>query len=318
MGVDTADGLPRGVHRDLTALVEIVAARDRDSRMPEGGAVEALYQDWYLRGAEWRAQGDAATVAVALPGGQRDLTGALHAAHAGATEFSRGWVVLAAQPRGMLVVGRADRQRTANAGEYASLLRPAVPPAPGEEVAVVRRIDHVDSATGWWASTSELGDPEGDLGRFYLHPRAADAPAIVASLTAELLEQAFPWSVKAAVDAESYWRADSLVVYIPRKDQAAALRCLAVASKRVAGLLRGLPRLTRPVSPVLAYADDPGGRHSYGTVVCHALASGVADLQSGGLRGEPAVAVLAGALQSAGIDPGRPWLESRAQRWVST
>jgi hypothetical protein len=263
-----------------------------------------LYGDWYLGPAP--GQG-APTPAVVTD--RPDLRRVLRAAHAGSLRFERGWVVLTALAHGSLVIAREDQQRVVESGDFVCVARPGVPPAPGEEVAVARRVMAEES--GWWATSSQHGDPQGMLGRHYLHPTAEGVATAVNLLTAELLDAPFAWSLKCPIASEGYRRPDSLVVYAARQHtQDVRTHLLEVAALIDPLLLVHLPPLTHRVSPQVAYADDPGPQQSYGSLICGALAPGALALTAGtGSVADP-VAVLVESLATAGLDPQRPWEEA--------
>ncbi len=263
-----------------------------------------LYRDWYLGPAPGQGAPTPADVAH-----RADLSRVLRAAHAGSLHFERGWVVLASLAHGGLVVARDDQQRVVESGDYVCVVRPGVPPAPGEEVAVARRVMAEES--GWWATSSEHGDPQAPLGRHYLHPTAQGVAAVVNRLTAELVDAPYAWSLKCPIAAEGFRRPDSLVVYASRQHtQELRTRLLEVAPQIDPLLLGHLPPLTYRVSPLVAYADDPGPQQSYGSMICSALAPGALALTGGAGSVPDPVAVLVEALAAAGIDPQRPWQDS--------
>lgn len=301
-----------GTGEELTRLADMLTGDLGDRVRAATGSQEQvrarvaadLYVGWYLGGPSRPGEPTPAGMAD-----RPDLSGALRAAHAGSLSFERGWVVLMPAAHGALVVAREEQQRVVESGDYACVARPGVPPAPGEEVAVARRV--ISEESGWWATSSPHGDPTGTLGRHYLHPTAAGVATVVNRLTAELLDAPFAWSVKCPIAVEGYRRPDSLVLYAARADtQGVRTSLLEVVTALGPLLLEHLPPLTLRVSAVVAYADDPGPQHSYGSLVCHALAPGARALAAGtGSVADPAdpVAVLAESLAAAGIDPQRPW-----------
>lgn len=308
--------IPAQVRDDLQRLVDLVGGsatgtsahspglpriQEIDVEADDTAIADALYASWYLG-----LPGDAVTH-PARPGQSVEppLVGALRAAHAGASVFEPGWVVLATLPQGGCVAGRGAEQRVAHAGEYLAPQRPAVPVAPGEQVHVMARVDTVDLATSWWATRSPDGEPDPPLLRVYAHPDVDTVAPLVHCLTGALLSAGYRWSLKASTQPIGYQRPDAVVLYVGADQADAACRAMsaAVATAGVA-LQPRTPPLARVLGPGLATAHDPGADTSFGTAVCRALAPGVR-----ALAGPPAgIDPLLAALTRAGWDPSAPWL----------
>ncbi|WP_157571164.1 T3SS effector HopA1 family protein [Nocardioides insulae] len=313
--------IPSTVLADLTGLLSLVRVEGGGLRIGEnvvpgaaGAGVgddevcDALYVQWYLGGAP-AAGAPPDPTEEALLGGR--LVGYLRAAHAGTRLFGPGWVVLTRGEHGECLVGRGEERRVVHHTEYVSVSRPGVPVAPGEQVAVTMRVDTTDDATRWWATRSPQGEPEGPLGRFYLHPYADSAPAVVHELTTRLLASDLRWSIKASTDPRGYRRPDAIVLYTPREDSQTA--CAAVTDLTSGlgtdSLQSSAPPLTMPIASGVGYAEDPGPDISFGTSRCRALTTGVRAVATEGLTGQDAVRALTESLAAAGIDPTRPWRE---------
>lgn len=303
--------IPGGVSGALSGLARMVAPTAAGFRVGSvdlgngsalGAVAEAVYADWYL-GVPDR---DVPT----SPG--RPLEPLLRAAHAGATSFEPGWVVLGVAPGGACLIGRDGMRRAVRMGDYVAPGRAAVPVAAGDAVAVSRRIAGVDPATGWWVTRSPAGEPEGPLGRLYLHPDAQTAARVLHAWTARLLGTDLPWALKCPVDAAAYERPDALVTYVPRDRAPAACRLARDLVREVGALLRpDLPPLTAPVGIGASYADDPGDGSSFGQHVSRALAPGVVALARERDDDAAGVQRLLGTLAGAGIDPTEPWRAAR-------
>jgi hypothetical protein len=318
--------LPAGVRRELTRLAGLIPATGppRHAAAPHGEpgidtgaplgdpqAIDAmaaqLYACWYLQPPLGAGEPSRDHLA-----GHGDLSGVLRAAHAGSTRFTSGWVVQGALAGGACIVGRADVQRVVAIGSFVNLRRPGVPVAPGEEVAVARVVDRIDEDTRWWGCQSELGEPQGRLGRHYLHPRIATAGEVVHDLTEVLLDAQHTWALKCPIDPAGWQRPDALVVYAPRDATPHVRAILAdLVARAPDRLVPQLPPLTEPVGPLASYADDPGGEHSFGSHLCQALAPGALALADLSMPPGDPVDVLADALCAAGLDPARPWLDPR-------
>lgn len=311
--------MPASVLADLTRLSTLISRDGRGVRIGETvvsladldeGLSDALYTEWYLGGTPADASPPSDDDADVAPSAGR-LTSCLRAAHAGSRMFEPGWMVLAKGSHGSCLVGRGDERRVVHHPEYVGLSRPGVPVAPGEQVAVTLRVDTIEEATRWWATQSPNGEPQGALGRFYLHPNAETAPAAVHELTTRLLRADFCWSLKASTETGGYQRPDAVVLYVPRVDSAAAQAVVAeVASRlRPETMHASTPPLTLSIAPGIGYAEDPGPDTSFGTSRCRALAPGARVVADGALTGSVAVRALAESLEAAGIDPAHPWQE---------
>ncbi len=297
-----AAALPPSVRADLIRLGRLV---QNGAELPWDGSdaevAALLYSHWYLAPEPDGEDGPD------LRPPRTDLAPLLRAAHGDGRHFESGWVVLAVAERGGCIVGKGEQRRSLLAGDYVNLRRPAVPVAPGEEVAAVAMVDRIDRTTGWWGTSSPIGEPAGRLSRHYLHPRVTGAAGIVALATAALGSSGVEWSLKLPTAPEGYRRPDAMVVYSGNGDTAAVRTLLLEVCQRAFASLRPhLPPLTERVTSLLAYADDPGGDHSYGSHLCAALAPGARALRAA--PGADVLDLLAQALADAGIDPAAPWM----------
>ena len=266
------------------------------ARGAPSGLADTLYASWHA---------GLGTSAPALPTGPSSVLELLRRSHAGSERWDSGWVVAAATAATLTVV-REGAVREVAPPDYVNTVRPGVPPAPGEAVAIVERSDWLDPS-GWWAAASARhGFPETDAVRVYCSaPVAAVAPAI-AALTGALDAAGIAWGLKAPPDAAGYHRRDPVVATLARADWARFAPHLGEAGARLAGVLRPeLPPLAKPLALGLAVAEDPGGGRSFGELRCGQVA---AALTADVLEAADPVEALASALQAAGVDPARPHL----------
>lgn len=267
---------------------------------------DALYERWYVRADD--APGPPVPVPADPPVHRVSLLSAFRAAHAAAATVEPGWTVTDAGPRGRVVAATGERARYLRAGEYRAALRPGAPPAPGEHVAVVARLDQVDPETAlWWAFTVE--PPAAPLGRIYLDVRPACAPRAVHVVTGALA--AIPHQLKCPVHVAACERVDTMVIYHARAARGAALEALLACWPSLGLLLApAIPPLTRGVRPGLAWADDPGGEVSFGQSRCASVAGALEDAAGAwaALGDGARVERLLEGLRAGGVDPAAPWV----------
>ncbi|WP_269936632.1 T3SS effector HopA1 family protein [Arthrobacter sp. HY1533] len=226
-----------------------------------------------------------------------------------AQQEALGWQAATAvgQGAGGVVVARGagGRARALLRGGYTHVAgsgRTGLPVQPGEDVVAVPRSGGVTSE-GWWRSWGCGWDPrtapEGTT-RVYLSPAVWELPSLVGALTVALEEHAEPWMVKVAAHAESLGRPDAVVVYLASTAAFGAIgECATGRVQDHAG-----PPLTGPLSPGVAWAQDPGDGRSFGESRCSLVAAAM--LRS--LDGDDQSFLRAAAEEftAAGLDPAAP------------
>lgn len=292
------------------ARVARMVERDDSAWCMEGEVVaatlaDALYERWYVRADD--APGPLAPMPADPPLHRVSLLSAFRAAHAAAGNVEPGWTVTGVGPDGRMVAATGKRVRLLRAGEYRALLRPGAPPAPGEPIAVVTRLDQVDPSTAlWWAFTVE--PPAEPLGRIYLDVRPACAPRALHVVTGALA--AIPHQLKCPVHVAACERVDAVVIYHAREARDAALAALLACWPSLGLLLApAIPPLTCGVRPGLSWADDPGGEVSFGQSRCAIVAGTLEDAVGAwaALGAAARVDLLLEGLRAGGIDPAAPW-----------
>ena len=275
----------------------------QNSPVGVGELADAIYTAWYARPASVEK------VATDPPLHRLSLTSGLRAAHPRSKGFSPGWIVLACDATGAVRAMSGQRMRWLRPGEYVLESRPGVPPAPGEQISVIDRLDHVDPERRlWWTYSPD--EPVPPIGRIYANVRAATAAHAIDIFIRTLMSAGVSYQAKIPELAEAIRRVDSLVIYHSRRDRPAVLDALGGAQEQLSRLLDDeSPPLTCSIAPGLSWADDPGDGKSFGQSRCSALATAVA--------GEPVwnsqtvyerLGVLCSGLMQAGIDPEQPWL----------
>lgn len=263
---------------------------------------DALYERWYTQPAEpAECPGDDP------PLHRHTLLGALRAAHVLATSTATGWVVTGSDPRGVVSAVCGETARILRPGDYTMPLRPGAPPAPGEQIEPVARLDHYDADKGlWWTFTDP--PPEPPFGRIYFNVRPATAPRAVHELTAALTDVAF--QLKCPILGAACERVDAIVLYHARSEREQVLAALSGRWSRLDPLLDpAVPALTCEVRPGVAVADDVEDGRSFGESRCRLLAVAVDAAAATWGAADPAqrLAVLVAALRDAGVDPQCPW-----------
>lgn len=264
---------------------------------------EALYGGWYCA---------LAAPATTPPHAPPDLGPALRRAHHGSRQWDDGWLVTAAGPDGSAMVARPGKRRRVAPPDYVNLVRPGVPPAPGETVALPARVDWDDPA-GWWVTESpEHGSPHDSAVRLYWNVGAAGAGAAVGAITRALHRAAWAWALKCPRDAGGYARRDAIVVLAPAGSWTELAPRLQAIHREIGEALRpGVPRLTKQLARGLAVAEDPGAGESFGATRCRALARALVELRAtGGLSSHDAPDSLAARLPAYGVDPACPHLRA--------
>ncbi|MEQ9815422.1 MAG: T3SS effector HopA1 family protein [Azospirillaceae bacterium] len=143
--------------------------------------------------------------------------------------------------------------------------------------------------------------PGTDL-RFYWNAPIDIAPALLEGFTAALGRSAIPFLAKRLTGSGQDDRRDSVVLYIDRRDQAAAERPLRALHDAFASSLRDeVPMFTWQLGPGLGYAEDPASGASFGQERARLLADALEARD-----GQDAFdSTLASAFRLAGLDPER-------------
>jgi HopA1 effector protein family len=303
--IDTVDGplsrlveTVRRAHDELTAFT---------SRNGPNGEVDVL-ADWlYLH---WYSCPATAWDSAPIPPGRTNLLPALRASLAATGRWETGWVALQVMRDNACLTGRGQLTRIVASGDYANVARPGVPVAPGDELAVLDRLDWVDEPTGFWSARSLEAEPPHPLRRVYWSVGWDSIGAVLRRLVPVLDAADRPWSLKCPTQAAEFTRIDSLVVYVARADWPvfeAPVRALAL---RLSAYLRhSVPPLTLPIASGVALADSPARTQSFGQSRCAALAEGArALLARPDIEMPEAIALLKNCLRARAINPDRPWV----------
>ena len=138
-------------------------------------------------------------------------------------------------------------------------------------------------APGFLSLVSRHGLPEGLLSRFYFNVDSQGALELMDELVIQLEERGHRFSIKALANPVSYFRRDSVVLYVSTSEASPVMDlCSDWLQGERLRLDAGTPLLTDEVVPGLGFADDPeqrmyGGpsRTTHGTLVTSWLTEAV-------------------------------------------
>jgi len=301
------DAASRAVDVALARLGRLVgSARSELVALAADGTAAAL-ADWLY--AHWYTQPSPRGRTASVRDCRDSLVPQLRAALAAVGRWETGWVALRPLGDGRWLATRGALVRALAPGAYANWARPGVPPAPGDGLAALDRIEWVDQATGFWTARSLAAEPTAPLKRLYCSVGADAAPTVLRALVPMLDATTRPWSLKCPAESAGFARADSLVVYFAQSDwREFEPRLLELLPRLGRNLRCAVPPLTLPLGRGTALADSPAQTgQSFGQSRCAALAPGVRTLLAKPRIAEAALGVLKQSLRDHGIDPARPW-----------
>ncbi|MFN7937892.1 MAG: lanthionine synthetase LanC family protein [Bryobacteraceae bacterium] len=252
-----------------------------------------LYQNCYIHSY--------GTPLPAIPAA--DLTATLQQSNRTRNTADHGWQAVELLPNGELAARKRGIIRRFAPGSYLSAERgPSSPPEKDDPVSIYFKKESLLTQPGNYFVFSEtLGaEPEwSTLYRFYWHIAPEGAPALVEAVTDECNAFQLPFRFKCPRQAASYSRRDAAVLYIAQHHTHLLLPILERIRRRVEPWLRpSAPLFTRPLSPGLAFAENPPGPDSFGMHRCRLLAEAI--LQHGGN--------LERCFLDAGLSLEKPWL----------
>jgi hypothetical protein len=211
-----------------------------------------------------------------------------------------------------VVAIRSGQPARLPAAEVRNLTHAALPPRPGDSLAVIAPRDGVDATGGWWTAWS-APPPSALEVRLYWHADPDHVEPLVAALAAVLDDTGAPYSMKVPSHERLFGRVDAGVVYMPVPTWRQVKPALKAVHADAAGWLGdAVPPCTRRLGRGVAVAQDPLTGESFGQSRSRAVADGIVDALLGADRGPEAMAeaVLA-AMARRRIALDRPYLTAR-------
>jgi hypothetical protein len=230
-----------------------------------------LYERCYMRRID--------APATAASNGDGNLLDDLRAANAAHPRWQSGWRVDVAHNSGWISAQRDGLARTFAPGEFVTKEGPGMPVRVGSTVDVYFAVESQYMQPGFYFAFGETVIDESDSLswlRFYWHATPAAAPLLVNSLSTQLNRFQTPYRFKCLTHPGAYVRADSAVLFVPRRWYQITARLLRDTRRSVASHLRAdAPLFTKRLADGLAFAEDPGGSQSFGMHRCAALAKAI-------------------------------------------
>jgi hypothetical protein len=244
-----------------------------------------LYADFYCQGFPTPTEEEDVP---AFPQGTTPFLRSLSSANAGTGCREGNWEVRVVEEHALLA--RKDGLNVW-AGKTHCQISPDDSLDVGTRVGLCLPKEFLNMSPGFYMALGdrELRHDDADpVVRFYWHLTPDGAAALVGSATTRLNEGRLPFRLKVLRDPNLYTRCDAGVVYTRRRDYRSVSRILANVYHEVSGSLEpGIPAFTKPLSPGLGLAEDPGDGQSFGEHRCHLLADALVAAHESGLRSVP-------------------------------
>jgi hypothetical protein len=242
------------------------------------------------------------------------LTRGLRAAVISCSRWERGWVVMQSAGNGSCLAGRAGITRPFGPGDYANLSRPGAPVVPGDNVAVMIRVDWVDERSTFWGTQSDVGPPSQPLVRLYWSVGQDHIGWVLREVVRALDTLDAKYLLKCPSRAAEYARVDALVVYLEESEWPGCRPLFEELGEKLSQHLRpAVPPLTLRIAPGVAFAEDGSGTQSFGQSRCLALVPGVLAVISRHPRSRrQGLSLLTRSLRKNGVDPAQPWLSPKS------
>ena len=252
------------------------------------------------------------TTGTAMSG--EDLTPILSAANRGTDRWEDGWVVTGGMAGGMLTVTRDDITTTLLPSQY------VVPPGStvpvGTSLTALMAREAPQWQEGFYYVLSQMPIDvrhESRMTRVYFHITEEGAPALVSAVSELLNAFALPFRFKVLNRRGLFNRADSAVIFAPKRwfpAIAALLPRIAERTKQYLG--DATPLMARRLGPGIAVAEDPAtAGDSFGTHRARLLALAVWNCYTRGTQMTAArMEALEELFRTNGLRVDRPYLNA--------
>ena len=278
--------------------------------MSVSGAMDVNERIGHWVYANWYSVPDPLPTLKPVGSADTHLVRGLRAAVVSCSRWERGWVVMQAGGNGSCLAGRAGVTRPFRPGDYANLSRPAAPVVPGDNVAVMKRVDWVDERSTFWGTQSDAGPPSHPLVRIYWSVGHDRIGWVLREVVRALDTLDAKYSLKCPSHAAEYARVDALVVYLEASAWPGCRPLFQELGEKLSVHLRpAVPPLTLKIARGVAFAEDGSETQSFGQSRCMALVPGVlAVLDRHPRSRKQALSLLTNSLRKNGVDPTQPWL----------
>lgn len=269
----------------------------------EAKLCDLLYERCYMRRID-------APAVIPESNGEGRLLADLRAANNARPRWQSGWRIDSVHASGWISAQRDGIARAFAPGEFITKEGPGMPLRAGATVDVYFAVESQHMQPGFYFAFGETVSDEWDNGtllRFYWHLDPDGAPLVLHSLSTLLNRFQVPYRFKCLSHPGAYVRADSAVLFLPRRWYQIAARFLGTTRLSVHPYLRtGSPLFAKTLGVGLAFAEDPGGGQSFGMHRCAALARAIFEV--GLNRGSLPLAAIEEALAKQGVSPLFPYL----------
>lgn len=249
---------------------------------------------------------------------ETQLVAALSSANRGHGYWEPGWIVQDVD--GPLVALRRDALTVwVSSDDY----RPAsgVELGIGAEVSVPMRNESINLSPGYYSAmgdeplTWDAADDSRALVRLYWNIGPTHAADLVEAFTGVLNSPPIPFRLKVLVDAVSYTRCDTAVLYLLEPDVSeAAVRLAGIWDTVRPGMRSGTPAFTKEIAFGVGLAEDPGHGESFGQHRCRALAEALVRADERAQRALSArMETVEEVFTECGIDLRHPHLNNRGR-----
>ena len=265
---------------------------------------DLLYERCYMRRL------NSGSNPAAASNGNSSILSELRAANRGRARWQSGWRIESVLSGNWITAGRDGLNRTFAPGEFVTKEGPGMPLRVGGTVDVYFAVESEYMQPGFYFAFGDTICDEWDNGcllRFYWHLEPAGAPLLLESISSRLNRFQVPYRFKCLIHPGAYIRADSAVLFVPRRYFQVVGRLLRETRRSIASHLRDeAPLFTKSLAHGLAFAEDPGGGQSFGMHRCGVLAQSICEVASNG--NGLVCAGLEEALQRKGVSVITPYL----------